>query len=61
MTTKYEPQAKYDKNNVTYISLKLNKITDADILEQLAKYDNRQGYIKTLIRNHIALNEKAEA
>ncbi len=41
---------KYDKNNTRLIQLKLNKKTDADILEYLDQLDNRQGYIKELIR-----------
>lgn len=49
--------AKYDKNNTRLIQLKLNKKTDADILECLDQQDNRQGFIKMLIRKHM-LNEK---
>lgn len=49
--------AKYDKNNTILIQLKLNKKTDADILECLDQQDNRQGFIKMLIRKHM-LNEK---
>lgn len=45
--------AKYDKNNTKKISLKLNLITDADILEKLKEEKNMQGYIKKLIRNDI--------
>ena len=47
---KYEAQAKYDAQHTVQIKLKLNKETDADILEQLAKVGNKQGYIKELIR-----------
>ena len=43
-------QAKYDKDNTVQIKLKLNKKTDADIIARLAAADNRQGYIKELIR-----------
>ena len=46
-------QAKYDKANTTQIILKLNKKTDADILEKLQGVDNRQGYIKELIRQDL--------
>lgn len=45
--------AKYDKNNTRLIQLKLNKKTDADILEFLDAQDNRQGFIKELIRKHM--------
>lgn len=45
--------AKYDKTNTRLIQLKLNKKTDADILEFLDGLDNRQGFIKDMIRKHI--------
>lgn len=50
---KYEPQERYDAKNAKHISLKLNKNTDADILEHLEKRENVQGYIKSLIRADI--------
>ena len=48
-----KPQEKYDKENTIFIGLKLNKKTDADIIEVLG--DNKQGSIKELIRK--ALNK----
>lgn len=45
--------AKYDKANTKQVHLKLNIKTDKDILEQLEKVDNKQGYIKALIRADI--------
>lgn len=44
---------KYDRNNTQRISLKLNLKTDADILEKLDSVENKQGYIKDLIRKDI--------
>lgn len=44
---------KYDKNNTKLIQMKLNKKTDADILEFLDTLDNKQGFIKDLIRKHM--------
>lgn len=44
-------QIKYDKANTRQITFKFNLKTDADILERLDAVDNRQGYIKELIRN----------
>ena len=41
---------KYDKENTIPVTIKLNKNTDADIVEWLAKQSNKQGYLKTLIR-----------
>lgn len=43
----------YEKNNCTRVSIKLGNKTDADIIEQLNKQDNKQGYIKALIREDI--------
>lgn len=45
--------AKYDKTNTRLIQLKLNKKTDSDILDFLDTLDNRQGFIKELIRKHM--------
>lgn len=47
-------QRNYDRNNrdkFKVLTLKLNKETDADVLEKLASVDNMQGYIKNLIRD----------
>lgn len=46
-------QAKYDKANTIQIKLKLNKKTDADIIKALADCNNKQGFIKDLIRAEI--------
>ena len=52
MATKAQSRAsaKYDKTHTKGIYLKLNKITDKDIIEFLDKVENVQGYIKKLIR-----------
>ena len=47
-------QARYDAENTVQVRMKLNKKTDADILEQLEKVENKQGYIKELIRRDLA-------
>ena len=44
---------KHDSKNTERIYLKLNKKTDADILAHLENLENKQGYIKQLIRNDI--------
>jgi len=44
--------AKYDKTHTKGIYLKLNKETDADIIEFLNNCDNVQGTIKKLLRNY---------
>lgn len=43
-------QEKYDKANTIQLHLKLNKKTDADIIEVLKKESNKQGLIKDLLR-----------
>lgn len=48
--------AKYDKNNTRSVLLKLNKTTDADILARLEDAENKQGYIKALVRKDIRGN-----
>ena len=45
--------ARYDAEYAQRVYIKLNKKTDADILEALAKVDNKQGFIKELIRKAI--------
>lgn len=45
--------AKYDAENTTRLYIKLNKSTDADILQRLEQETNKQGWIKELIRKEI--------
>lgn len=52
--TRYESQSKYDNNNTVRIGLKLNKNTDADILESLESKPSKQGFIKEAIRFYLA-------
>lgn len=47
---------KYDKNNTKQLMLKLNLKTDKDILEKLDSVNNKQGYVKNLIREDIGDN-----
>lgn len=44
---------KYDDSNTKQIKLKLNTKTDADILSKLNSVENKQGYIKELIRKDL--------
>jgi hypothetical protein len=50
----YENKAKYNaeyvKNNVIQIMVKVNRNTEADLVEFLDTIENKQGYIKSLIR-----------
>ena len=43
-------QEKYDAKATIQLHFKMNKKTDADILEKLDSVPNKQGYIKELIR-----------
>ena len=45
---------KYNKENTVQISLKLNRTTDADLIDSMNGIENKQGYIKELIRRDIA-------
>ena len=47
---------KYDKENTVVVTIKLNKKTDADVIEKLASVDSKQGYIKALIRADMEKN-----
>ena len=47
------PQERYDRNNTVQVKLKLNRKTDADIIEYLNTLDNKQGTLKELIRKEI--------
>lgn len=46
--------AKYDKANTRQIHLKLNRRTDADVIQALDNAESKQGYIKGLIRADIS-------
>ena len=46
-------QTKYDASNTKQFKMKLNVKTDADILAKLDQVENKQGYIKELIRRDI--------
>ena len=43
-------KAAWDRSNTTYQTIKLNYRTDADILDMLAKTNNKQGLIKKALR-----------
>lgn len=45
--------AKYQKANTKSYVIRLNLNTDADIIAKLESVDNKQGYIKKLIRSDL--------
>lgn len=51
-------QDKYDKSNTVQMHLKFNVRSDADVLDKLNSCENKQGYIKRLIREDMAKNGK---
>ena len=55
MTTEAQKRAtnKYNKTHTTQIILRLNNKNDADILAHLSGLENKQGYIKELIRKDV--------
>ena len=58
MATEAQKRAtlKYDTENTMQIKMKLNRVTDADILELLDRQENKQGFIKELLRDYIKKN-----
>lgn len=54
-----EYHKQYDKANTVGLYIKLNKKTDADIIDLLNKQDNKQGLIKRLLRDEIAKRRRA--
>ena len=55
MTSEAQKRAvkKYDAENTRSVFLKLNTMTDADILDRLDQVESKQGYIKRLIRDDL--------
>lgn len=47
---------RYDDKNTIQFRMKLNKTTDADVIEFLQSLPNKQGFIKQLIRDHMENN-----
>ena len=50
----------WDKANTFFIGLKLNRHTDAMIIDRLETVNNRQGYIKEAIREKIERERQAK-
>ncbi len=46
---------RWDAKNTRQVKMKLNKRTDADILDWLDQQENKQGAIKALIRRAISV------
>lgn len=53
-----ESKTRWDRENTTVVTMKLNNKNDADILEKLNSVEHKQTYIKVLIRADIAKDAK---
>lgn len=58
MSPQSEAKTRWDRENTIVVTMKLNLKTDADIIEKLESVDNKQGYIKGLIKADIAKDAK---
>lgn len=52
-----DANARYDAENTVRITVKFNKRTDADILALLETVSNRQGYIKSVLRERLMVEQ----
>ena len=48
----YESKKKYDAQNTIRFNMKLNKNTDADLIQSLETVKSKQGLIKQLLREY---------
>lgn len=51
----------FDKENTIKLTLKINKRTDADIIAWIEKVENKNSYLKQLIRADIAARGTPQA
>lgn len=58
--TSLKADTKYKKANIIKVNMSLNRNTDSDILSYIATIENKQGYLKRLIREDIARRAKEE-
>lgn len=56
---KWRAQREFEKRSTVPLQIRFNIRTDADIIARLAAQDNKQGYIKRLIRADIAAGNVA--
>ena len=54
MSPQSEAKTRWDRENTVVVTMKLNKNTDADILEKLDSVEYKQKYIKELLRADIS-------
>lgn len=59
MATEAQKRAreKYNKENYKVINFKVNKKTEKELIDHLEAQENKQGYIKELIRQDIEMQK----
>ena len=57
---KKTPQERYDERTARRVMLKLNRVTDPDVIAKLESVSSMQGYIKALIRADIAKENRKD-
>ena len=50
-------QKRYDEKNTRQIKMKLNRVTDKEIIDWLDQQENKQGYLKRLIEKDMRESE----
>ena len=60
MSIKYKAQKKYMAENTVRHELRLNRRTDADILEAFDRLPNRSAFVKTAIREKLNRERRGE-
>ena len=53
---KEKPQNKYNKNNTVQYAFRLNKNTDAELIEFFNSVKNKSGLIKNLLKEYLKNN-----
>ena len=60
MDSRTRANLKYKKKNIKQMKLDLNRNTDSDIISFLDRCENKQGYIKSLIRKDMEKQKQEE-
>lgn len=58
MSPQSETKTKWDNENTVRVNIKLNKNTDADIIQAIESADSKQGFIKEAIRAYMKADAK---
>ena len=58
-TPQQKASERYDKANTVQFKIKLNKKTDKDIIDFLDGLENKQGFLKLIIREEMIRDKKS--